>query len=90
MRGWRSPQQIAAAQAAQAEAQRRQREAEATKKAQAEDQAWSERASFAQRKQFWSADKDHDYLTSSRTHAHKRWFFDHEPGAPPPLPRDFR
>jgi hypothetical protein len=90
MRGYVSPQQRAAAQAAQAEQQRRQHEADAAARAKAEDVAWTERAKFAQRKAFWDEDTTHRYLTSARSNAHKRWFFDHEPGPPPALPGDFR
>jgi hypothetical protein len=75
---------------AQAETQRQRRAVEVAARARAEDVAWSERAAFARRKQFWDSDTEHKYLTSARAHAHKRWFFDHEPGPPPPLPREFR
>lgn len=90
MRGYVSPAQREAATKAAAEAQRRQHEAEAARKAEAEDIAWTERARFAQRRQYWDSDTELKYLTSARSNAHKRWLYDHEPGPPPPLPRDFR
>jgi hypothetical protein len=90
MRGWQSPQQIAMARAAQAETERRRAAAEAEARAKAEDDAWSARAAFAQRKQYWDQETERRYLSDHRAHEHKRWFYDHTPGPPPPLPADFR
>jgi hypothetical protein len=88
-RGWRSPQQIKWAQDVQAEQERRQKAQRDAEQRKQEDIALKERTSFAKHKACMTDNELFAYNTSSRSRAHRDWYYNHLPGPAPHLPRSF-